>query len=487
MRPLCACLLLIVLTQGSIAQLSGPLSGTLGPGEFQVVDTIYVNADETLQLMPGTTFNFDGPYPFYIYGTLLAEGVESDSIVFTTDTLTNPDGWRGLLFLDSTSSGSRLSYCIIEEGLSLGYWPVPSGRGGAVYVAGSSPTFNYCIFRNNGATYGGGINCMSSSPSFANCTIENNWAARWGGGLYINGSSASFSDCIIRSNLASSGGGIYDTQFSSSTYVNCMIANNSSFGSDSYSGGGGVFCWRDSPVFMNCVISDNLTVSQGGGVNSMWVSTPLFANCVFRDNTAESAGGGMYCRESGSPILTNCTFFNNHATDWGGGVYSHSSIQTFTNCVFYGNSAFGHGGGVSVEWNSEVSFENCIIWGNTPEQIYRSPDAELLRAYYCDVQDGGSSWINMDVDPEFRNPEEGDFHLGSPFVRENSLGYPKGLNCLASWGTPGCPICDFAVADGLFVTAGYSLRILRMAGPYVFCRQGPMPGKSSSCAIFCGG
>jgi hypothetical protein len=107
-------LLLFTLTHASLAQLSGPLSGILGPGTYHVGDTISVESSDTLILMHGTTFVFDSIYPFQVYGTLLAEGIRSDSIVFTTDTVANPGRWRGLQFMDSMSSGSQLAYCVIE-------------------------------------------------------------------------------------------------------------------------------------------------------------------------------------------------------------------------------------------------------------------------------------------------------------------------------------------------------------------------------------
>ncbi|MBM3324898.1 MAG: hypothetical protein FJY66_04450, partial [Calditrichaeota bacterium] len=98
MKPITPLLILLAMAQLGLAQLSGPLSGTLGPGTFHVVDTISVEAGDSLTLLPGTTFTFDGPFPFRIYGTLLAEGTETDSIIFTTDTSANPDRWRGLRF-----------------------------------------------------------------------------------------------------------------------------------------------------------------------------------------------------------------------------------------------------------------------------------------------------------------------------------------------------------------------------------------------------
>ncbi|MBU1707889.1 hypothetical protein KKB28_08270, partial [bacterium] len=110
--------LLLTLAQASFAQLSGPLSGTLGPGDLNVVGNIWIDSGDSLRLMPGTTFHFDGYYSFGIYGTLLAEGTETDSIVFTTDTTANPNRWPGLRFDGSNASGSRLGYCLIEYGLA---------------------------------------------------------------------------------------------------------------------------------------------------------------------------------------------------------------------------------------------------------------------------------------------------------------------------------------------------------------------------------
>ncbi len=81
MKQIWTILLMLALAQASFGQLSGALSGTLGPGAYHVVGIIHVDFGDSLRVMPGTTFVFDGPYPFRIYGTLLAEGTESNSIV----------------------------------------------------------------------------------------------------------------------------------------------------------------------------------------------------------------------------------------------------------------------------------------------------------------------------------------------------------------------------------------------------------------------
>jgi parallel beta-helix repeat protein len=236
-------LLLLAFAQASFAQLSGPLSGTLGPGVFHVIDTISVELGDSLTLVPGTAFTFDGPYPFYISGTLLAEGTETDSIVFTTDTAINPDGWRGMRFSDSTSSGSQLAYCIVEK-----------------------------------SSHSSGVNCMgNSSPSFKRCAIS--------------GNSADFS-----------GGGIACDQ-GSPTFEYCTISGNISGGMD-WTDGGGVFCWDASPVFEHCTISGNTVYGDGGGVAFVNQSSPAFTNCTIVGNYAAAVGGGVACL-GGSPTFSS--------------------------------------------------------------------------------------------------------------------------------------------------------------------------------------
>ncbi|MFH1011261.1 MAG: hypothetical protein V1784_08505, partial [bacterium] len=139
MRWILALISLLSFVAPSFGQLSGPLSGTLGPGIYHVVGEISINSGDSLRLLPGTTFIFDGSYRFRIYGQLLAEGTESDSIVFTTYQ-SGSNRWKGLRFDGSNSSGSRLAYCLIEKGRAYG----PSGldwQGGGIFCYYASPTF----------------------------------------------------------------------------------------------------------------------------------------------------------------------------------------------------------------------------------------------------------------------------------------------------------------------------------------------------------
>ncbi|MBM3324267.1 MAG: right-handed parallel beta-helix repeat-containing protein, partial [Calditrichaeota bacterium] len=277
MKHIWTILLMLALAQASFGQLSRPLSGTLGPGTYMVIGEIRVEADNTLTLMPATTFIFDGAYPFRIYGTLLAEGTESDSIVFTTDPYTNPNRWRSLCFWGSGSSASRLAYCLIEKGYSE--------RGGGLWCYDhSSPTFMYCSMSDNSGGLGGGVMCeWYSSPTFVNCTVMGNSANGGGGVCCWSNSSPSFTNCTVSGNSASTGGGVFCSENCSPTFRNCILSDNHATGS-----GGGVGCLSNSsPTFTNCTLSGNSAYNDGGGVVCYIQASPSFVNCILWVNTPE--------------------------------------------------------------------------------------------------------------------------------------------------------------------------------------------------------
>ncbi len=301
MRKISTVFLVLGLAQVSFGQLSGPLSGTLGPGVYNVVGEISVESGDNLTLLPGTTFIFDGPYPFRIYGTLLAEGTSSDSIVFTTDTLTNPDRWPGIRFYSVSSSGSQLAYCLVENGSATGSFPDNSG-GGVFCRDAASPTFTNCTFSANSATNGGGVYSYYSAPTFTNCSFTDNFATN-GAGVYCNHSSSTFTNCTSSRNSSSSnGGGVY-CYYSSLTVANCTIHGNSA----AY--GGGVYCNHSSSMFTSCTINGNS--STGGAGVYYYYSSSTFESTI----VSFSNGSGLFFRESSGSGIVYCDIFGSTGGD----------------------------------------------------------------------------------------------------------------------------------------------------------------------------
>ncbi len=159
----------------------------------------------------------------------------------------------------------------------------------------------------------------------------------------------------------------------------------------------------------------NGTAAEGAGIYCGYGSSPTISNCVFTGNSAIyqmprrqiGYGGGIFCQGS-NPAITNCTFNGNSARNHGGGIYCQYSNPRMINCTFNDNSAVDYGGGIYGE-NSSPTLTNCILWGNTPEEIH----SDQVVVAYSDIQGGFVGEGNMDVDPLFADPENGDYHLKS--------------------------------------------------------------------------
>jgi hypothetical protein len=239
-----------------------------------------------------------------------------------------------------------------------------------------------------------------------------------GGGMYNNSSTAQVINCIFEGNSAIYGGGIYNAS---------------------------------NPRFVNVIISNNMAENSGGGMDNSG-SSPLLINCAFIKNKAINFGGGM-SNDLASPKLINCLFYNNSAiVGVGGGLSNYTySNAILINCTVFENSAGDLGGGM---WNGGASpvATNCIFWGNTSNQIYGGGFPQPIITY-SDVQGGYEGIGNINSDPLFIDPINGDLHLredspvidaGNPDVSFNDACQPPGLgtnrNDMGIYGGPSnCP------------------------------------------------
>jgi hypothetical protein len=201
-----------------------------------------------------------------------------------------------------------------------------------------------------------------------------------------------------------SGGGMFNYQ-GSPTLTNCTFTGNDAFS------GGGMFNWEGSPILTNCTFRDNWAWDGGGMGNSE--SNVILTNCTFSGNS----DGGM-SNWASRVTLTNCTF------SWGGVWSGYESSEILTNCIFTGNyDAISHMGGdpnsVLILTNCTISgnhgaisylgddpnsgpgpiLNNCIIWGNTSNEI-----PETSTVTYSNIQGGWKGEGNIDKDPLFANP-----------------------------------------------------------------------------------
>jgi parallel beta-helix repeat protein/predicted outer membrane repeat protein len=318
--------------------------------------------------------------------------------------------------------------------------------GGAIYNDEIKSTLDNCTFSTNSAEYGGGIyngegtvltltkctftgntagesgggiyNYEDAEPTLIKCTFTSNSTEGNGGGMYNHHSNPTLTNCTFSENLAEEhGGGMYNGTGSIPTLRNCTFSDNSALGILDYSHGGGMYNSFSSPILTDCTFSGNSARHNGGG---MWNhrSHPMVTNCTFIGNRSDRNGGGMWNDEQGNPTVTNCTFIGNSAECYGGGMFNSDSSPTVTNCTFSGNSADSQGGGMYNAVGSwDTTLTNCILWGDFPEEISEER-LGTVNVNYCCIHGGWPGLGNIDVDPQFVDPCNSDYHLlpGSPCI-----------------------------------------------------------------------
>jgi len=423
---------------------SGDVSGTWTiDGSPYIVDgNITVPVDSTLIIEPGVNIIFSGSYKFKVYGRLLSEGTEIDTIYFTAQDTTI--GWKGLKFYDTDinqQDSSKVKYCRLEYGRqgSLIYCSNSSciliknsaitnnldGRG--ISCGESSPTLiNVTISNNISQNYGGGIYCTeSSNPHLVNVTISGNSAAGAGGVYCSYNSNPMFENVIIADNypqgicctyssspilnnvtiIGNEGGGIACSDNSNPILNNVIISNNTVWG--------GLFCINSSPVLTNVLISGNSGGEFGGGIYSEGTGSLLLQDVIITGNSALDMGGGV-ALIGADMIMVNGIVADNYADD-AGGIYCHDGVSlVLTNVTVSENSVGDYGivGGVGCEFDCILNITNSIVWNNDPMDIYLYGYGCESYITYSDI--GGEGWQgigNINTDPLFADPENGDFHL----------------------------------------------------------------------------
>ena len=268
-------------------------------------------------------------------------------------------------------------------------------RGGGMYSSWmSTPVLKNCTFVANSSRYdGGGMYNYNSSPILTNCTFSRNSTTgehtASGGGMCNSYSSPILSGCTFSGNSASlRGGGMHNEGDSNPTLVNCIFSGNSTY--SEWGGGGGMTAsFRTISTVTNCLFSGNSARGNsgcGGAIYNVSYRPVLLNNCIFSGNYAGQAGGGLYNSDYGDVTMNNCTFSENSAQ--------------------YGNAlacGLSHSPG-------KIRVNNSIIWDGGNE-IWNNNST--IAVTYSDIHNGWPGVGNIDADPLFADPNNGDYHLES--------------------------------------------------------------------------
>ncbi len=365
------------------ANVSGTWTQANSP--YYIDKNLTIPDNATLVIEPGVEIRFMGYYFLLVHGTLIAEGEQGDSILFTIndkqygyniygwDLNSELGAWQGIYFENfgqmEDNDTSVIKHCIIEYAKSTKY--AYRLNGGAINIdnTGKVRIENSVIRYNSSIELGGGIALDYRAPVLLKNSYIFDNTARDGGGLYIGNASLA------------------------------RVENNTFYRNIANSYGGGIRVIGSQATILNNIIANNYAGNNGGGVNAAESFDKYLGNLIV-NNECPGEGGGMDIYRC-SPYIINNTIAYNRSTGWyGGGIAMYSTgTPKIINSIIWGNSALDSAQ-LSVGNLAIPDIYNSIIQGGRD-----SIHAQSNHKFY------GNYVNNLDVDPLFRKPPSGAGNL----------------------------------------------------------------------------
>ncbi len=270
-----------------------PVSGNIYTSTWTKANSPYrvsglpvVQSGHTLTIEAGVEVLFDVDVEFRVYGSLVANGAEGDSIVFDEGLASE---WEGI----DLYNGATLSYVRVSNGSA------------------------------NGADINGGALRLGTNGwvNASHCRFNANWGASSAGALYLNGRSTQsyFTDCTFEYNAAgSAGGAVYVAPYAvTANFTDCVFRGNTTYSSNYAYSGGAIRVYSSTANIVGCLFTGNSSI-RGGAVTVQAVNTAntwaYIDRCTFAGNSAPS-GGGLYISRSGTKgcwaTVKNSVFWTN--------------------------------------------------------------------------------------------------------------------------------------------------------------------------------
>lgn len=430
MRRTATALIIVGITQGTMAAIINIPANypTIQQGIDASIDR------DTVLVQPGSyheNLNFNG------------HNIVLGSLFLTT----GDEGFVATTIIDGDSSGAAITLSNFESSSALitGFTVTDGGgvQGGGIICDQSGPTISHNLIVENYGESGGGIYCIGADPVIN----DNRFMANITGGIGCFRSRPKITGNLFMGNIAELGGAIYLENSPEAIIVGNNITRN--FG---LLDGAGIYCNTSDAVITGNQITENIA-GRGAGIFCLSSSPTLTGNTISH-NQAEINGGGFYLDHS-DPVMGNNIVAGNLANYLGAGLFCNHSNPLIINCTVTGNWAVSRGGGI-YNFYALPEIVNSIIWANDAPagpQIYNySGPFEIT---YSDIQGGWPGTGNIDIDPLFRNPAGGDFHLMS-----TACGDPYDSPCIdagdpliadslleCSWGL-GTSVCDMGAYGG---------------------------------------
>jgi len=301
-RAISICFIFSLLTfSGLFAQSSITVEGEITADTTWSADTVKVTGDLVindnviLTIAPGTRVEFQGHYNIKVEGTIMADGLPGDSIIFICHPDSTASGWNGIVYNDYDgdmldNGTSTFSYCIFEYG-SARKNNVLHSRGGGIFqvIAYSGLHISRSAFRyNTSSRFGGAVYCEYKAGFVVqNCHFTQNNAPE-GSAIYCLDA-----DPEIRSNhfIKNHGSPIKLMNGANPYIVNNFIGGNET---------SGIYCWISNPI-----ISGNIIVNNAEGIY-IYNADPKIINNTICNNTE-----GLFITSQSRPVIYNTIFWGN--------------------------------------------------------------------------------------------------------------------------------------------------------------------------------
>ncbi len=365
----------------------GEVSGqwTFQDHPFLISAPINVPANGTLIIDPGVEILFNAGTQLDVYGSLIADGTEEDSITFRANSGSVGD-WRWLKVEGARSSGSRLTYCIIrhtEYGL---------------HVDGSQPTVS---------------NSRISEHSRSCILIE-------------GGSRVEVSNSII---AASRHQGIKVDERSNPRIMDCQILGNADVG---IAVTGGSYPMIERNLFIEA--TDHAIYLQEAGACSL--NSNEFYNCdlrainisqsnrvvIFRNVISRSRGDyAVYVFRCNDVKLANNTFYDNSITALGAINCTSSEITGNIVMMSGQDGIYNQGGGVTLSYNDVLrNGRDDYAGGIEPGMNDISEDPIFVNPGRRDFTPSEGSPVINAGNPRIQDPDGTQSDIGAKFFNMNA-------------------------------------------------------------------
>ena len=191
---------------------------------------------------------------------------------------------------------------------------------------------------------------------------------------------------------------------------------------------------KSDVTIIDCDFHENHASVRAGAIYLDSVGAVIISGCRFSQNAAVGEGGAVRLGQSPhlqladlTPIIVENCIFNGNSAATGGAIYSMASVVEVKSCAFYGNQSQRGSAVLSVRAHLErpgrTEVSNCILWDEGDSEI-ASLDDSPISVDYSNVYGGRDNvydpcgvvvWGmgNLNSDPLFADPNNGDFHLRS--------------------------------------------------------------------------